>query len=34
VAPLKEIKGPDGAMIGVVCFKDPDGAILGLISGM
>ena len=32
--PHKKIKGPDGAMIGVVCFKDPDGAILELISGM
>jgi catechol 2,3-dioxygenase-like lactoylglutathione lyase family enzyme len=34
LAPLKKIKGPDGATIGVVCFKDPDGAILELISGM
>jgi hypothetical protein len=34
VAPLKKIKGPDGATIGVVCFKDPDGPILELISGM
>ena len=34
VAPLKKIKGPDGAQIGVVCFKDPDGTILELISGM
>jgi catechol 2,3-dioxygenase-like lactoylglutathione lyase family enzyme len=34
VAPLKKIKGPNGATIGVVCFKDPDGAILELISGM
>ncbi len=34
VAPLKKIKGPDGAEIGVVCFKDPDGTILELISGM
>ena len=34
VAPLHKIKGPDGAEIGVVCFKDPDGSILELISGM
>lgn len=34
LAPLKKIKGPDGATIGVVCFKDPDGTILELISGM
>jgi hypothetical protein len=34
VAPLKKIKGRDGAMIGVICFKDPDGAILELMSGM
>ena len=34
VAPLKKIKVPDGATIGVVCFKDPDGTILELISGM
>ena len=34
VAPLKKIKGPGGAEIGVVCFKDPDGTILELISGM
>ena len=34
VAPLHKIKGPDGAEIGVVCFKDPDGTILELISGM
>ena len=34
VASLKKIKGPDGAEIGVVCFKDPDGTILELISGM
>jgi len=34
LAPLKKIKGPNGALIGVVCFKDPDGTILELISGM
>jgi glyoxylase I family protein len=34
VAPLKKIVGPNGATIGVVCFKDPDGTILELISGM
>jgi hypothetical protein len=34
VAPLKKIKGPNGATIGGVCFKDPDGTILELISGM
>ena len=34
LAPLNKIKRPDGARIGVVCFKDPDGAILELISGM
>jgi glyoxylase I family protein len=34
LAPLKKIKGPNGAVIGVVCFKDPDGTILELISGM
>jgi glyoxylase I family protein len=34
LAPLKKIKGPDGGLIGVVCFKDPDGTILELISGM
>jgi catechol 2,3-dioxygenase-like lactoylglutathione lyase family enzyme len=34
LAPLKKIKGPDGATIGVVCFRDPDGAILELLSGM
>jgi hypothetical protein len=33
-APLKKVKGPDGATIGVVCFKAPDGAILELINGM
>jgi len=31
---LKKVKGPNGAVIGVVCFKDPDGTILELISGM
>jgi catechol 2,3-dioxygenase-like lactoylglutathione lyase family enzyme len=34
VAPLKKIKGPGGASIGVVCFKDPDGTVLELMSGM
>jgi glyoxylase I family protein len=34
LAPLKKISGPNGATIGVVCFKDPDGTILELISGM
>jgi glyoxylase I family protein len=34
VAPLKKIKGPGGADIGVVCFKDPDGTVLELMSGM
>jgi catechol 2,3-dioxygenase-like lactoylglutathione lyase family enzyme len=34
VAPLKKIKGPTGAQMGVVCFKDPDGTILELLSGM
>ncbi|MGA2410614.1 MAG: VOC family protein [Candidatus Binataceae bacterium] len=34
VAPLKKIKGPGGAIIGVVCFKDPDGTVLELMSGM
>jgi hypothetical protein len=34
LAPLKKIKGPNGAIVGVVCFKDPDGTILELISGM
>lgn len=34
LASLKKIKGPNGAVIGVVCFKDPDGTILELISGM
>ena len=34
LAPLKKIKGPNDAVIGVVCFKDPDGTILELISGM
>ena len=34
LTPLKKINGPNGAIIGVVCFKDPDGAILELISGM
>jgi catechol 2,3-dioxygenase-like lactoylglutathione lyase family enzyme len=34
LTPLKKIDGPNGATIGVVCFKDPDGTILELISGM
>jgi catechol 2,3-dioxygenase-like lactoylglutathione lyase family enzyme len=34
LTPLKKIEGPNGATIGVVCFKDPDGTILELISGM
>ena len=34
VAPLKKIAGPNGATIGVVCFKDPDGTVLELLSGM
>jgi len=34
VAPLKKIKGPGGAEIGVVCFKDPDGTVLELMSGI
>ena len=34
LAPLKKIKGPNDAVIGVVCFKDPDGTILELISGI
>jgi catechol 2,3-dioxygenase-like lactoylglutathione lyase family enzyme len=34
VAPLKKLKGPAGAQMGVVCFKDPDGTILELLSGM
>jgi catechol 2,3-dioxygenase-like lactoylglutathione lyase family enzyme len=34
VAPLKKLKGPGGATIAAVCFKDPDGAILELVSGL
>jgi len=34
VAPLNKIKTPDGAEVGVVCFKDPDGTVLELLSGM
>jgi glyoxylase I family protein len=34
VAPLKKLTGPNGAKMGVVCFKDPDGTVLELISGM
>lgn len=34
VAPLSKITTPDGAEVGVVCFKDPDGTVLELISGM
>ncbi len=34
VAPLNKIRTPDGAEVGVVCFKDPDGTVLELISGM
>jgi hypothetical protein len=34
VAPLKKIDSPNGAVIGVVWFKDPGGTILALISGM
>lgn len=34
VAPLNKITTPDGAEVGVVCFKDPDGTVLELISGM
>jgi hypothetical protein len=33
LAPLK-MNSPNGAVIGVVCFKDPGGTILELISGM
>jgi catechol 2,3-dioxygenase-like lactoylglutathione lyase family enzyme len=29
---LKKINGPNGATIGMVCFKDPDGAVLQLYS--
>jgi glyoxylase I family protein len=34
VAPLKKLTGPNGAPMGVVCFKDPDGTVLELLSGM